>query len=78
MFDSCALFKSIYLKVCTMPRKNMNLPYYVCNERIFDSRQNIFEKLLEKLVDHISTLLVAPFASKLVNLLRHSESLKYV
>ena len=37
--------------------------------------QYIFEKkLLEKLVAHIFTLLLAPFASKLVNYSRHSET----
>ena len=38
-------------------------------------QQNIFEKLLLKLIAHIFALLLAPFASKLINYLRHSESL---
>ena len=38
-------------------------------------QQNIFEKVL-KFVVHIFTLLLSPFASKLVDHLRHSESLK--
>ena len=52
----------------------------VCSEGIFDSRpfrcNKIFLKnLFKKFVDHIFTLLLAPFSSKLVNYSRHSESL---
>ena len=36
------------------------------------------EKLLQKFVVHIFTLLLAPFTLKLVHYSRHSESLKYV
>ena len=58
---------------------------YVCTDRIFDSRpfnfmnNKIFlKKLLYKILAYIFTLLLAPFASKLVNYSRHSESLKNV
>ena len=59
------------------------LTTYVCPERIFDSRPFMYNKillkrLLQKLVAHIFTLLLAPFASKLVNYSRHGESLKNV
>ena len=54
---------------------------YVCNDRIFDSRPFMYskiflKKLLEKFVFHTFMLLLAPFASKLVNYSRHRESLK--
>ena len=53
---------------------------YVCIELIFDSSMfmgnKIFlEKLLQKCVVHIFTLLLALFTSKLVNYSRHSETL---
>ena len=56
---------------------------YVCSERIFDSRPFMYskiflKKIVSKIVAHIFTLLLAPFASKLVNFLRHSESLNNV
>ena len=35
------------------------------------------KKILLKLVAHIFTLILAPFAFKMVNYVRHSESLKY-
>ena len=38
----------------------------------------LLSTLLQKLIDHIFTLHLAPFASKLVNYSRHSESLNYV
>ena len=41
-------------------------------------QQDIFGKTLIKICSYIFTLLLAPFASKLVNYSRHSESLKYV
>ena len=54
-----------------------------CTERIFNSRPFVYKKiflkkLLQKLLAHIFTLLLAPFASKLINHLRHSESLKNI
>ena len=53
---------------------------YVCNERIFNSRpfmynNTLVKKLLYKLVAHIFTLLLAPFASKSAKFWRHSEPL---
>ena len=56
---------------------------YVCTERIFDCQPFMYnnvvlKKLLFKLLARIFTLLLAPFASKLVNFWRHSESLKIV
>ena len=51
----------------------LHTPPYACTERTFDSRscvhaqQNIFEKLVYKLIAHILMLLLAPFKSKLVN-----------
>ena len=55
----------------------------VCTEHIFDSRPFMYIKiflkdLLQNIVVHIFTLLLAPFTPKLVNYSRHSESLKYV
>ena len=64
----------------TLPRKNMNLPYYIRMhwtnfwQPTVCVQQNIFEKLWLKLVVHIYTLLLAPFAFKLVNCLRHNET----
>ena len=54
---------------------------YVCTERFLDSPQFVYnkiflKKLLQKLVAHIFTVLLAPFASKKVNYLRQSEPLK--
>ena len=66
----------------TMPRKNKNLPYsirmYWTNfwQQTVHAHHNIFEKLWWMLVSHIFTLLLAPYASKLVCFWRHSESLK--
>ena len=65
----------------TLYRFNQNKPSGT--ERIFDRRllmyNKIFlEKLLQIFVVHILTLLLAPFAPKLVNYSRHSEFLKYV
>ena len=64
-------------------RFNQNKPSgaYVCTERIFGSRllmyNKIFwEKLFQKFVVYIFTLLLAPFASKLVNYWRHKFSVK--
>ena len=56
------------------------LTSYVYTERIFDSPPFLYNKmflkeLLHKLLAHIFTLLLTPFASKLVNQSRHSESL---
>ena len=56
---------------------------YVCTDRIFDSPPFMYnkiflKKLLQKLLAPIFTLLLAPFASKLVNYWRHRESLKNV
>ena len=65
----------------TLPRKNMNLPYSV---RLYWAsfwqptvhvQQNIFEKILQKLVASIFTLILAPFTSKVINYSRRSESL---
>ena len=53
----------------------------VCTERLFDSLQFVycttkyFHNNSQKLEPHIFTLLLTPFAFKLVNYLRHSESL---
>ena len=66
------------LYIHTMSRKNMNLPYSISTERIFDRpfiyNKTFLNKLLQMLVAHIYTLLLAPFAFKLVNYLRHSET----
>ena len=56
---------------------------YVYTEWIFDSPPFMYSKiflkeLLRKKVVHIFTLLLAPFASKLINYSRHSKSLKNV
>ena len=53
---------------------------YVCIVRICDSRKFMYnksflKKLLKKLVVHICTLLLTPFAFELVDYSRHSESL---
>ena len=40
-------------------------------------QQNIFEIIMQNLVAHILTLLLAPFASKLVNYSWHSEFLNF-
>ena len=69
-----------------LPRKNMNLPYsirtYVLNEfltaKLLSTTKYFSKKLLKKLVTHNFMLLLAPFASKLVNYSRHSESLRNV
>ena len=55
---------------------------YVCTERIFDSRpftynKILLKKLLKKLTAHILTLLLAPFASKLANYSRRSETFNF-
>ena len=52
---------------------------YLCPERTFDSQllmyNKIFlKKLLKELVAHIFTLLLAPFAAKLVDYSQHSDS----
>ena len=62
------------------PKQTVRGMTYVCTERIFDSRLLMhnkisLEKLFLKFVVYIFTLLLAPFASKLVNYWRHSESL---
>ena len=51
---------------------------YACTERIFDSRPFMYYYVifLKKLF-HIFTLLLAPFASKLANFWRHSETLSF-
>ena len=73
----------IQLHGFTMPGKNMNLPYsirmYWTNfwQPTVHVQQNIFEKLLYKLVAHIFTLLLAPFSSKFVNYSRYSETLNF-
>ena len=64
------------------PGHNIRM-YYVLNEfSIADCSymyNKIFlEKLLQKFVLHLFTLLLAPFTPKLVYYSRHSESLKYV
>ena len=55
---------------------------YVCTERIFDSRPFMYNKIfllkiLQELVAHIFTLLLPPFAFKLVNHSRRSETLNF-
>ena len=55
---------------------------YVCTERIFDSRPFMYNKMFlkktpQKLVANIFTLLLAPFASKMVNYSKHSETLNF-
>ena len=55
---------------------------YVCTERFFDCRPFMYnkiflKKLLLKLVAHIFTLLLAPFALKLVYYLRSNEILNF-
>ena len=67
-------------KVQIQPKKPVRGITYVSTERIFDSRpfmckKTFLKKLLQKLVVHIFTLLLAHFASKSVNYSRHSESL---
>ena len=78
--NSFFLGGSVHLKSLSYSSKNflhcpaktwIYLTPYVCTERIFDSRPFMYnkvflEKLLLKLVAHIFTLLLAPYASKLV------------
>ena len=53
---------------------------YICTERIFDRPPFMYNKvflskLIQNLVANIFTLLLVPFASKLVNYSKRSESL---
>ena len=53
---------------------------YVLNEFLTADRSCttiFFNKLLQKLIAHILTLLLATFASKLINYSRHSEILNF-
>ena len=67
----------------TIPFKIKHTVHIIlCDEIIFDSPPFIYhiiflKKLLKKFAAHIFTLLVGPFASKLVNYSRHSESFKH-
>ena len=56
--------------------------YYVCIEWIFNRplfmcNRIFFKKLQWKLVVHVFTLLLAPFTSKSVEFLRHSETVNF-
>ena len=71
----CILFNRLnsYAKfIQKLAKIRIYLTPYLCTERIFDSRPFMYDKiflqkLFLKLVAHIFTLLLAPFASKLVN-----------
>ena len=61
-------------------RHSLLLWAYVCTEQLFDSwlfmyDKTILKKLINNLIAHIFTLLLAPFVFKLDNYSRHSESL---
>ena len=82
MSSQSAVKNSFSTYICYAPEGLFWLNLYICIERNFDSRplmhnKNIFEKFLLKLVAHIFTLLLEPFAFKLVNYSRHSEFLKF-
>ena len=71
---------SLISKLHCLAKTWIYLTPYVCNERIFDSwpfmyNKTFLKKILYKLVAHIFTLHLTPFASKLVNYSRLSESL---
>ena len=69
--DRCVkIWQSITMQC--LAKKWIYLTTYVCTERIFDSwlfmyHKTFLKKILRKLVAHIFTLLLAHFASKLVN-----------
>ena len=72
--------RSFWMHWTTLPTKIIHPRYYICTERFFASPQFVFNKLflnklLKKLVAYIFALLFGPFASKLVNYSRRSESL---
>ena len=58
-------------------RPGYNISIYKTNfwQPAVHVQQNIFEKTLLEFVVHIYALLLAPFASTLVNFSRHSEAL---
>ena len=71
IFIKSKLQKSAILK---MPCKNINLPYFIHMYWTIFWLFMYSTKVSKKLVTHIFTLLVTPFASKLVHYSRHSES----
>ena len=60
------------------PMKTVRSIAYLCTERTFDSRMLLYDKIFLKNFNRIFTHLLAYFATKLVNYLKHSEPLKYV
>ena len=72
-------YLSIFLYNTWQKHESTLLHTYVLSEFLtaFHLQLIFFAKLLEKYVGHIFTLLLAPFASKLVNYSRHSETLNF-